>query len=158
MYSFEYWQAWTPDSTSGLISQLFTAQYWRRECAFYFPTEGSNTFGLNNGATVDDLNTRTGGWNNVNTTRLMWVNGEYDPWRSLSVASDSRPGGRLQSTNSAPSFVIPKASHCNDMILANGRYNPAAKAIMDQEIKTMQQWVSDWYKLKAAKGGKKAGQ
>ena len=110
-----------------------------------FPTMGNSTYGLNKGRTVDQLNLKTGGWNHVNTTRLMWVNGEYDPWTPATVSSKSRPGGPLKSTKQAPVWVIPKAAHCNDLNVRN-RVNEGAREVIDGVVSQMQEWVADYYK------------
>ena len=144
--SFEYWQAYGPN---GMVPRLFDYKYYRRQCPLYFPETNGHTFGINKGLSADNVVKRTGGWDNAgNSTRLMWVNGEFDPWRSASVVSDYRPQGKLTSSDAVPSFLLPKAAHCNDMIIKNAEVNPAVGAIVQQEIAKMKQWVDDFYKQK----------
>lgn len=149
--SFEYWQTWGPGSDTGIVSEHYTRDYWRRQCGYYFPNVGSFTYGLNKGRTVEQVNAKTGGWNHVNTTRLMWVNGEYDPWRPATVSADRRPGGPLKSTKEAPVWVLPKAAHCNDLIIQNGLANPAVMEIIQAEVAQMKEWVGEFYKQKVGK-------
>lgn len=52
-----------------------TAEYWQRQCKLYFPPEGNYSFGSDLGKTVDDVNAYTAGWDERNTTRLIWTNG-----------------------------------------------------------------------------------
>ncbi|POR33927.1 Thymus-specific serine protease [Tolypocladium paradoxum] len=148
---FEYWQTWGPGSDSGLVSEHFIRDYYLRQCANFFPDVGSFTYGLKKGRTVEQVNAKTGGWDYVNTTRLMWVNGEYDPWRPATVSADLRPGGPLKSTKEAPVWVLPKAAHCNDLIVKNGVANPAVMEVIKAEVAQMKEWVGEFYKQKGVK-------
>lgn len=149
--SFEWWQVWAPEADSKMAPRNFDREYYRRQCNLFFPEVGGFTFGLNKGRTVDEVNVKTGGWDYVNTTRLMWANGELDPWRPATVSADRRPGGPLKSTDEAPVFVLPKAAHCNDLILKNGEANPEVKKIITAEVEKMKQWVQEFYKQKGGK-------
>lgn len=146
--SFEYWQAYAPGDTIGYPSTLFDTNYWRRQCAMYFPDTNGHVVGIKQGKSAETVNKRTNGWNNVDTERLLWVNGQYDPWRSATVASDFRPGGPLQYTEKVPAYLIPKAAHCNDMIIKNAQVNEGVKKVVDAEVKKMKEWVDEFYKQK----------
>ncbi|KHN94776.1 Peptidase S28 [Metarhizium album ARSEF 1941] len=146
--AFEYWQAGSKKSTVGFPAPLYSVEYWRVQCPLYFPDINGHQVGMVRGARAEDVNRRTGGWANVNTTRLVWVNGEYDPWRSASVASDFRPGGPFVGDEARPSYVIPRAAHCNDMIIKNARVNSGAKKVVDAEVSKMKDWVDAFYKSK----------
>lgn len=113
-----------------------------------FPDVGNFTYGLKKGRTHEQLNAKTGGWNHVNTTRLTWVNGEYDPWIEASVSSKYRPGGPLESTKEAPVFVISKAGHCNDIVVENREMNDSARKVIDGIVEQMKEWVDDYYTQK----------
>ncbi|KAL3959550.1 hypothetical protein ACCO45_004667 [Purpureocillium lilacinum] len=115
------------------------------------PPVGDHTYGLARGRTVEQVNAKTGGWDHVNTTRLMWVNGELDPWRPATVSAELRPGGPLASTDEAPVFLLPKAAHCNDAIVKNGEANPEVGKMMQQEVAYVKRWVDEFYKEKGGK-------
>lgn len=149
--SFEWWQTWAPEATTGLIPKLYDREYSRRQCALYFPPVGDHTYGLARGRTVEQVNAKTGGWDHVNTTRLMWVNGELDPWRPATVSAELRPGGPLASNDEAPVFLLPKAAHCNDAIVKNGEANPEVGKMMQQEVAYVKRWVDEFYKEKGGK-------
>ncbi|ODA80554.1 hypothetical protein RJ55_03513 [Drechmeria coniospora] len=153
---FEYWQVWGPESTSGLVSSFYVRDYWRRQCALYFPKVDGYTYGLARGRSVGQINDLTGGWDHVDTTRLMWVGGEYDPWRPATVSADKRPGGPLASTNEAPVWVIPKAAHCNDLIVRNGDANPVVAKIIREEVAKMKEWVAEFYTRNGPKKQRRA--
>ena len=142
---FAYWQDGAPEGTPSIVSRHVDAAYWQRQCALNFPTEGNYTFGSAKGKTVDTTNAYTGGWGNRNSTRLIWTNGEFDPWRSTSVSSSFRPGGPLESTPSQPLQVIPSGIHCSDLILKNGAVNAGVQTVIDNEIKQIKTWVDEFY-------------
>ncbi|KAK2606354.1 hypothetical protein QQS21_003285 [Conoideocrella luteorostrata] len=146
--AFEYWQAGSLQSTVGYPAPIYNVEYFRKQCPLFFPEVNGHQVGMVKGVRAEDVNRRTGGWDNVNTTRLLWVNGEYDPWRSASVASDFRPGGPFKGDEERPSYVIPKAAHCNDMIVRNAAVNEGAKKVVDAEVKKMKEWVDAFYKQK----------
>lgn len=144
-----YWQDGAPSNTPTIVSRYVTAAYWQRQCALYFPTEkdssGTYSYGSAEGRTTATVNKVTEGWEDTSTKRLMWVNGEFDPWRSSGVSSHFRPEGPLKSTSSAPVYLIPKGIHCSDLIIKNSLANAGVAAVVNQEIKQMQTWVSEFY-------------
>ncbi|KAJ6436345.1 putative extracellular serine carboxypeptidase [Purpureocillium lavendulum] len=147
---FEFWQVWGPGCDNGLVSKAYNRSSSLAQCKKEFPDTNGFTYGLNKDRTVEQVNAKIGGWTQVNTTRLMWVNGEYDPWRPATVSSTSRPGGPLKSTKEAPVWVIPKAAHCNDYRTAN-RVNEGAREAIDGVVKQMKEWVAEFYKRDGVK-------
>ena len=145
---FAYWQDGAPLGRPSIVSRLASAAYNQRQCALWFPPEGNYTFGAAAGKTVDDVNAYTGGWDIVNTTRLTWTAGEFDPWRTTGVASQFRPGGQLQSTAQHPVNVIPQGIHCSDLLLKNARANAGVQAVVDTEVKQIVEWVGEFYQGK----------
>lgn len=142
--SFDYWQDGAPENTSTIVSRLVTAEYWQRQCALFFPPPG--TYGDAEGATPDRVNAYTGGWNTVdNTTRLMWTNGEFDPWRDSTVSSDYRPGGPFEGTADAPVNIVPAGIHCSDMLANNGVANAGVQAVIDAAVAQISTWVDEYY-------------
>jgi hypothetical protein len=124
---------------------MVTADYFQRRCALAFPTAPDGyTFGSANNKIESNVNDYTRGWDLMNTTRLLWVNSEFDPWREAGVSSDFRPGGALQSTPQAPVYVVPGGFHCSDMSMANGEANPGCKSVIDAEIVQLKAWVAEW--------------
>jgi hypothetical protein len=130
----------------GWPAPLFNVDYYRDQCVRYFPEVNGHQVGFVKGVRAEDVNKHTGGWASVNTTRLLWVNGEYDPWRHATVASDYRPGGPFAGDAEHPAFVIPKAAHCNDMIMKNAAVNEGVRKVVDAEVKKMKEWVDAFYK------------
>ena len=128
-----------------VFSRLASAEYWQRQCELFFPREGEYTYGSNEGKTAQMLNAHTGGWQERETKRLMWINGEFDPWRTASMASTFRPGGPLESTPQAPSIVVPGARHCNDLRANNGAANADVAETQKAIVRQIAQWTSEFY-------------
>ncbi|PHH67155.1 hypothetical protein CDD81_2924 [Ophiocordyceps australis] len=162
---FEYWQACGPGSEyqSGLVPKLLDRAYWRRQCALFFPDTDGMTYGLRKGRSVDALNALTGGWGDSSITTaamaaqgspargqpIIWTNGEFDPWRPATVSADRRPGGPLPSGDNAPVWIIPRGSHCNDLLMRNGEANADVARIQRGEIDQVKRWVQDFYARRA---------
>lgn len=146
--SFKWWQV---RGEGNLVSRLVTQAYFERQCGLFFPKEDGHTYGIAEGKTTADVNKVTGGWFNVNTHRLQWAAGEFDPWRPATVMATTRPGGQLQSTAAHPVRVIPGAAHCGDQLTRNAKANGALATIFAAEVATIKQWVQEFY---AEKGGK----
>jgi len=127
-----------PRSKDTIVSRLVSADFWQRQCDLYFPTEkGIYTYRskLDPNENVHKVNKWTQGWRLEDTTRLIWTNGEYDPWRSGSVSAESRPGGSLVSTAKHPVNVIPNGIHCYDLLLKNGAADPGTQNVIDINVK-----------------------
>ncbi|KAH8895932.1 endoprotease endo-Pro [Thozetella sp. PMI_491] len=141
---FKYWQDGAPEDVPSLVSRLVDVDYWQRQCGLFFPAEDGYTYGIAKGKTEADVNAYTGGWDYVNTARLIWTNGQWDPWRDSTVSSDFRPGGPLQSTSEAPVYVIPGGIHCSDLLARNGAANAGVQKIIDEVVATIKGWVDEF--------------
>lgn len=144
---FGYWQDGAPANRSSIVSRYVDAAYWIRQCPLYFPTgPDGQTFGIAKGKTEAEENAYTGGWNILNSTRLIYANGGYDPWREAGVSSDLRPGGPAVSTTQVPINVIPGGFHTSDLVTENGVVNAGAKAVIDAEVAQIAAWVAEYPK------------
>ncbi|KAK6084908.1 serine carboxypeptidase S28 [Seiridium cupressi] len=141
---FFYWQTGAPPDQPSLLTRLANAEYYQRQCANWFPPQGSSSFASSEGKTEVQVNSHTGGWSNTHTTRLLFSNGEFDPWRSASVSSTFRPGGPLNSTADVPVILINGSRHCTDLSKKNA-INPAIAAAQDAEISQISDWVAEFY-------------
>ncbi|OAA33206.1 Peptidase S28 [Moelleriella libera RCEF 2490] len=144
--AFEWWPVGSFKSFVGYPAPLVNVNYWRRQCPLFFPELAGKKVGMSRGVTAANVNARTGGWSFVNTTRLIWINGEYDPWRTATVSSDFRPGGPFRGDKDRPVMVIPKASHCSDLIMKNAAANEGVRKVVDAEVAKMKEWVAEFYK------------
>lgn len=119
--------------------------YLELQCSYYFPTLELST------KSVETVNAYTGGWDVTNTTRLMYANGEFDPWRPATVSSELRPGGPLESTEQLPVRLVEGGVHCSDLYGQNWAVNEGVKAIADAEVAQMAEWVAEFYTQKGYK-------
>lgn len=90
------------------------------------------------------MNDFTGGWFIDDTRRLLYVNGDYDPWREASVSSDLRPGGPLQTTEQVPVEIVPGGFHVSDMLTDNGKANATVQAVIESIVAQLVEWVNEW--------------
>ncbi|ETS84162.1 hypothetical protein PFICI_02187 [Pestalotiopsis fici W106-1] len=144
---FFYWQTGAPEGTPTVMTRLATPEYYDRQCALWFPPEGNNTYRSALGITEDYVNNRTDGWFNTDLPRLLYVNGEVDPWRSASVASEFRPGGPFNGTDETPAILIAGGRHCNDLIITNNVHLPVAAA-QEAAISQFKEWVGEFEEFK----------
>ena len=146
---FEWWQNGAPPGHPSLVSRLVDVDYWRLQCAYWFPEK---TYDIaTDGASAATVNQRTGGWAVTNTTRLMQANGEWDPWRDATVSSVFRPGGPQPGTPDNPVHVIPHGTHCSDLYLQNWDANAGLRAIVEEEVAQIQTWVGEFRAQKATR-------
>jgi hypothetical protein len=142
---FGYWQTGAPADRPSIVSRLVTPDYWIRQCGLFFPPgPHGETYGIAAGRSEDAVNAYTRGWENVNTTRLIYVNGGFDPWRESGVSAELRPGGPLQGTEQVPVLVVPGGFHTSDLITQNGLVNAGAKEVQDAVVKQLADWVGEF--------------
>ncbi|KAI1808820.1 peptidase S28 [Daldinia bambusicola] len=143
-----YYQTGAPANRSTVFSRLASADYWQRQCELFFPKEGEFTYGSALGRTAAGINAHTKGWRLPEyldaESRLLWVNGEFDPWRSASVASAFRPSGPLVSTPDVPSILIPGSRHCNDLRIQNA-VNSDVKKTQAAIVSQIASWTNYFY-------------
>ncbi|CEJ94727.1 hypothetical protein VHEMI10243 [[Torrubiella] hemipterigena] len=142
---FEWWQSWSRFDNTGFQSRLWS---WKDDihgvCDRNFPDKNGFQYGLKAGRTYHGVNKHTGGWRKVDTKRLVWINGEFDPWRPATVSWEGRPGGALESTEDHPVYVIKNAGHCNDYVAANAG-SVEGKAIFEATLGHFRKWVAEFY-------------
>lgn len=144
----------TPDSTSIILSALRPEHYQRR-CALAFPETNGFRAGSIVGFTAEHLNAWTKGWDTP-YDRVLFVNGENDPWRSATVAADYRPGGPVATSDEIPSLIVEKGDHVPDLVLGDSPYQAA---VIEKAVEIMGVWLGDWVKpdpSRRAKAGRRA--
>lgn len=133
------------------MSRLVKPDYWERQCGLYFPPTGSYSYGIARGEDVDDVNAWTGGWDAYDddkTKRIMFANGQWDPWRDATVSSITRPGGPLEGTEERPNWLIEGGIHCSDLSVRNGVASEAVGKVQADEVEVMTRWVNEFYEEK----------
>ena len=139
------WQNGAPSGVKTIVSRLVQNPYWTRQCAEWFPTEDGYTYPLNDGATYQTTNLYTGGWYGyTESTRVIFVSGTNDPWRTSQVVSPLRPGGPLPSTPARPVLEVPGGYHTSDLVTENGVVNPGCAAVQSQVVSQVKTWVGEY--------------
>ncbi|KAH7241316.1 serine carboxypeptidase S28-domain-containing protein [Fusarium tricinctum] len=143
----EYWQTGSPVGTPTLVSRLVNREFFRKTCARYFPPgPNGETYGLAKGKTTESWNAHYGGWSDPSQhiKRTVLVNGQFDPWRGASYASQQRPGGILGNSTYIKHFLNPMGNHCTDTYRNAGTIWPEVKAIQDAGIDQIVDWVAEF--------------
>ncbi|RKF75261.1 putative extracellular serine carboxypeptidase [Golovinomyces cichoracearum] len=143
---FSYWQDGAPQTRPSLVSRLVDSDYWQRQCPLFFPPEDDYT--LRPGQTVNDVNKYTKGWDLTEAKRLIWINGQYDPWKTSGMSSEFRPGGPFQGNTEQPIQVIPDGIHCSDLRISNAEANAGVKKVVEFEIQQISTWIAEFYSQK----------
>ena len=140
---FGWWQVGPRTSDgSNIVSQYVTLASSTRTCALTFPTTAGFSSGWDDGFTPEHLGLYTGGWD-ADFRRVLFVNGEVDPWREATVSADSRPNGRRASTEHMPVIVVPNGNHCPELTFEE--YEGAPDLYTDI-MAIMEGWLDEWEK------------
>ncbi|KAK2003332.1 endoprotease [Colletotrichum falcatum] len=140
---FRLWITGAPESQPTVYSRLVNTTYMERQCDILFPPQ-DRSGGAEVALKMTDaaMNALTGGWDHQGT-RILFTNGEFDPWRSASVSSIFRPGGPMQGTSEQPIILIKGVQHCADMLARNLIDEPVQKAIA-AGIEIISKWVAEF--------------
>ncbi|RUO95641.1 putative extracelular serine carboxypeptidase [Jimgerdemannia flammicorona] len=106
---YGYWQIAAPINRTTIVSRKLDIGWFQRQC--------QNEFDIND----QKIGRIYDGWN-ITTTRIIWVDGEWDPWRELSVQS---PNANARDN----AFTIPRAVHHWDLF---------SSAFVPNEVKIVQ--------------------
>nr|GAT60969.1 predicted protein [Mycena chlorophos] len=93
------------------------------------------------------MNLLFGGWNitfNPFVDRLLWVNGEFDPWRDPGVASQLPQAPKFVSTSTQPILVVKTGVHCWDMITSSALGNPNTAVVFNQVVAQITTWMKEF--------------
>ncbi|KAH8912274.1 peptidase S28 [Coniochaeta sp. PMI_546] len=145
---FSWWQVGPPQNDKQhIVSSLLRPEHFQRQCELMFPETNGFKAGSVEGWTAEHLNMYTGGWD-ADFERVMFLQGEFDPWIEATVSSTHRPGGPLKSSDKTPIYVIKNGNHVPDLILDD---IPEENSVLEQELATMKKWLSEWTPPKGSK-------
>jgi hypothetical protein len=146
---FSWWQVGPPSNDGEhVVSSLLRPEHFQRQCELMFPTVDGFRVGSVMGFTAAHLNMYTGGGWDADFERVMFVQGEFDPWIEATVSSTHRPGGPLVSSDKTPVYVVKNGNHVPDMILDD---IPEETSVLQQELATMKKWLDEWTPPKGSK-------
>lgn len=107
---FGYYQVAAPENLPTIVSRKFGVNYFNKMCQAYF-----NKFGVPTTPNVGSVNSEYHGWN-VQLNRTIWIDGEWDSWRELSVNA-LHLHRDFTSDDQSLSIIVPKSTHCAVSIL-----------------------------------------
>ncbi|KAL0893707.1 hypothetical protein ABMA27_013857 [Loxostege sticticalis] len=81
---------------------------------------------------VSKTNDKYGGLT-PNVEKVVFVQGEIDPWHKLGVLKDL--------SNEAPARMIPRASHCSDLMSDDANDMPERVAVRNFEKQKLKEWI-----------------
>ncbi|KAI1436300.1 serine carboxypeptidase S28 [Xylaria sp. CBS 124048] len=145
---FGWYQVGPPESDgTSIVSSSLRPDHYQRRCPLMFPDTNGFTVGSVRGFTAQHLNMWTHGWD-ASFERVLFVNGERDPWRSATIAADCRPGGPVNSSDTIPSLIVEKGDHVPDLILGDDEFQTR---VIESAVKIMGNWLKDWQKPASSK-------
>lgn len=102
---FGYFQASPPPNLPTIVSRKFSLGYFTNICQKYF-----KKFDVPTKPDVNSINDKYKGWS-IQLNRTIWIDGEWDSWRELSVNSLNRKQN-FHKNSQEVSIIIPKSTHC----------------------------------------------
>jgi hypothetical protein len=143
---FGWWQTGPPKSDGhNIVSLQLRPERYNRQCALQFPKTNGFVSGFQEGFTPEHLAAYTGGWN-ATFARVFFVNGQWDPWRSVTLSSDLRPGGPVV-TKPGDRFqvrVVKAGVHTPELQIDPN--NPYKWEIVQDAIAQMGLWLKEFKK------------
>lgn len=120
----------TLDSNNEPFTHNFPLEYYVEICKALF---GSDFDEKRADEGVKATNALYGG-RDPNVTKVVFVNGDLDPWHTLSVLKNL--------SDEAPAFLIPKSSHCAVMFSSNPHVDSIEMSKARQKIKSLiKSWI-----------------
>jgi hypothetical protein len=128
-------------SSPKLISSLIDLEYTSEVCRKGYPAGKHYTMPAH--PNVEEVN-KIGGFD-IAKNRLAFINGQFDPWRPATTASEEYAyGGARIDTISQPFKLIANCwHHCDEN--GNRTYEPPrVEKIHQQQIQFVQSWLTEW--------------
>ncbi|KAF9881706.1 hypothetical protein CkaCkLH20_00852 [Colletotrichum karsti] len=139
---FGWWQVGPPKSDgTNIVSSHIRPAHEARQCDKFFPEVKGFKPAMTEGFTADMFNDWTdGGWN-ATYDNVMFVDGEFDPWKSATMSSDYRPGGPSKSTDKTPRMVVKGGTHVPDFDISEDKDHAS---VTKRQLEIMGKWLKNW--------------
>lgn len=109
---YAYWQTARPIWYPSMVSRKLTTDWYQRQCPFLF---GEHNVPFR--PEWRRINKEYEGWH-LRLSRTIWLDGEWDPWRTLSVNSDDAPDRTHWHDNAHFQVLSESVHHWVSLILA----------------------------------------
>lgn len=154
--SFEWFATWSAQAPFK-ISKLFTRAAAISGTCDQFPDTNGFKYRLKYGITAELVNQELGGYLvSPNTRRLLWVNGELDPWRGATVEAFQRPTGPFRSVPIQPSWIIQGGTHCNEWLTDKTKHQETTQVVKETTAQ-MKAWVDEFFRFRGPPKGYQMG-
>ncbi|OBZ89434.1 putative serine protease K12H4.7 [Choanephora cucurbitarum] len=129
---YGYFQTASPKGYPTVVSRKLDIKWFERTCKLYFGNQVPKR------PKISEFNKKYKGWN-INLDRILWIDGEYDNWRELSVHSPSVK--RSFDGNQTLSIIIPKATHCLNYNGITEKTPQYLRDIQELQYTTLKKWL-----------------
>ncbi|KAI9497855.1 hypothetical protein BDB00DRAFT_543118 [Zychaea mexicana] len=119
-----------------IVSRKLDTRWYQRQCPLLF--------GEHNVPARPQwraINKEYEGWH-IKLDRVFWIDGEYDPWRTLSVQSDWAPDRRHWNEKDARYAVLPHSVHHWDFFVSD-YVSEDIKQLQKDMFTTLSAWIAD---------------
>ncbi|RCH98512.1 hypothetical protein CU098_000139, partial [Rhizopus stolonifer] len=131
---YGYFQVAAPKNNPTIVSRKLGIEVFERMCQLFF-----TKVGIPKKPNTAKVNKKYKGWN-AKLDRIVWIDGEYDSWRELSVHSP-QVKRNFSKNKQTLSIIIPEATHCVNWAGVNSKTPQYLKDIQDQQYKTLKRWL-----------------
>lgn len=101
---FGYYQAAPPERLPSIVSRKFNYKHYLDLCQSLY-----GKYGVPSVPNAEGINKAYGGWS-LELERTIWIDGEWDSWRELSV--NNLGLRRKFDSGLSKSIIIPQSTHC----------------------------------------------
>ncbi|KIK60910.1 hypothetical protein GYMLUDRAFT_73702 [Collybiopsis luxurians FD-317 M1] len=137
-----YFKDAAPSGATTLVSRLVQPSYDIRQCALMFPDVFASPEDVPLIGGVANINQAYHGWN-LTIDRLIFANGQRDPWREATVSAD---GVARESTDTQP-ILDSDGFHCSDLLTSLGQADPSVLAVQTKALSYIRMWLAEWTPL-----------
>ncbi|OAD79741.1 hypothetical protein PHYBLDRAFT_179228 [Phycomyces blakesleeanus NRRL 1555(-)] len=132
---YAYWQTAAPLWESSIVSRHLSTSWYQHQCPLMFGEHQVPPTPI-----WRQINEEYEGWN-IRLSRTFWIDGEWDPWRTLSVQSDDAPN-RSTWQDDAYFSVLPQAVHHWDFHVSE-TVDQSIKDTQDALYDVLNQWLEE---------------
>ncbi|KAL9542452.1 hypothetical protein MBANPS3_008610 [Mucor bainieri] len=128
---FGYFQVAAPHGEPTIVSRKLTTSLFERVCQLNFPN-----MNVPNQPDVSLVNKEYQGWD-IQLDKTIWIDGEWDSWRELSVHSQ-QANRKVQN-----GIIIPRATHCANFLGIDSNTPQYMIDIQDQQYTLLKSWLQE---------------
>ncbi|ORX54934.1 peptidase S28 [Hesseltinella vesiculosa] len=132
---YAYWQTGNLPWKSTIVSRHLNVRWYERQCPLFFGKDE-----VPHVPAWRAHNKKYDGWH-IQLNRTFWLDGEMDPWRTLSVNSDHAPSPDT-SNPTAVYAVIPGGVHHWDFFVSD-TVSDFIKQLHKDMVHTLRSWLKD---------------